>query len=149
MLNKDDISLKLGHWVPIWLQTLVPISELCTLLYACVNIIIYKYITSIAVSWYCPSCVSCCFRGTTTVKITSSLPDDNLLRNNTPEGNQFRNSSDNIMNMDIAGLLSRDNINRSYIQTEEYQFIHSSDHAISMGVVNESCTFQLRRQEQE
>ena len=71
-----------------------------------------------------------------------------MLRNNNPEGNQSRNSSDNILHMNIVGLLSRDNINCADIQTEEYQSMHSSDHAIT-GVVNESWTFQVHRQDRE
>ena len=71
-----------------------------------------------------------------------------MLRNNIPEGNQSRNSSDNILHMNIVDLLSRDNINRADIKTEEYQSIHSSDHAITIDVANEMCTFQVRRQEQ-
>ena len=150
MLNKEEITLRFGHGVPIWLQALAPISELCTILNSCLNVIIYKYLTSTAVLRYCPSCLSCCFRDTTSVEIPTSLPINNVRRANTPVGgDESRHSPENNINMVVVGLVSMDNTDRVDIPTEEPHSTHSSDHAITLDLMNETCTFQVHRQEEE
>ena len=150
MLNKEEITLQFGHGVPIWLQALAPISELCTILNSCLNVIIYKYLTSIAVLRYCPSCLNCCFRDTTSVEIPTSLPTDNVRRTNTPvQGNASRHLPENNISMDVVGLVSMDNTDRVDILTEEHHATHSSDHAFTLDLMNETCTFQVHIQGQE
>ena len=42
--NRHEFVLELGYGVPMWLHAVVLIGELCTVMNACLNIIIYKYI---------------------------------------------------------------------------------------------------------
>ena len=137
--NKDEVAQQLGHGVPIWLQALALISELCTMLNACLNIIIYKYMTSATVLQYCPSCLPCCIGDIGLVEIPR--------RTNTPVENN--ESTGNDINIDILGPLSMASINRPDILTEELASRHSSDHDIAMDLVSKSCTIQTPRQENE
>ena len=62
MSNKNEVSLELSYGVPMWLQIVAPVSELCTILNACVNTIIYHYLTSSAILNYRPTSIPSCLR---------------------------------------------------------------------------------------
>ena len=113
MQNKDDIALKLGHGIPMWLQVLAPISELCTVLNACANIIIYKYLNSTNIlRSNCPlMCIKICFQRSGSVGASSSLP----YQNERPR----------------------------HVQADEDGSRHSRGDNIVMDVVNETCTFKV------
>ena len=80
MPNKDDSNLQLGYGIPKWLQIVAPISDLCTVLNASINIIIYKYLTTLFT--YCPVCNSNSFQNSCPSEATStrrnSQPPNNL-----------------------------------------------------------------------
>ena len=113
MQNKDDIALKLGHGIPMWLQVLAPISELCTVLNACANIIIYKYMNSTnTLRCSCPlMCIKICVQRSASAGASSSLP----YQNEPPR----------------------------HIQGDEDESRHLRGDNIVMDVVNETCTFKI------
>ena len=137
-INKND-----NFGLPIWLQFVAPISELCTVLNSCMNIIVYRYLTSAKVLRYCPTCLPCCFRDINAEEIHSSLPNANLRRTNTPvEELGPSHSYDDNINRELERLMLMASHNRPNIPTEEHESVHSSDHAIAMDVKNETCSFQ-------
>ena len=146
--NKDELALKFGFGVPMWLQFLAPISELCTVVNACLNIVIYRYITSSGVLRYCPACVPSCFHNIDTAEISPSLPITSVPRPNTPvEEQESRHSSTNVMNVEVTWPIA--SINRGSIATEENASRNSSNGGIHIDVINQRTTFHVRRQGHE
>ena len=138
LLNKDAIAQELHNFgLPIWLQAVAPISELATVLNSCINIIIYRYLTSTAVLRYCPTCLPCCFRDISSVEVPSALPIANVRRPNTPiEENESSRGHDNNTNLGAEGSSLMVSSSRVYIQTKRHESVHSADHAITMDVEN-------------
>ena len=146
--NKDVLALKLGLGVPMWLQALAPISELCTVVNACLNIVVYRYITSSGVLRYCPACVPSCFHNIDTAEISRSLPTASVPRPNTPvEEQESRHSSTNVMNVEVSSPMV--SISRNSIATEENASNNSSNGCIRIDVINQRTTFHVRRQGHE
>ena len=146
--NKDELALKLGLGVPMWLQALAPISELCTVVNACLNIVVYRYITSSGVLRYFPTCVPSCFHNTETAEISPSLPNASVPRPNTPvEEQESRHSSTNVINVEVP--LPMASITRGNTATEENASNSSSNGCIRIDVINQRTTFHVRRQGHE
>ena len=112
--NKDDLAIVLGYGVPIWLQVIAPISELCTVLNATINIIIYKYLKSTSCLRNCPRCIPSCFGNVPPQEIPLETPMAiEALTGDVPEVQEPRRLSIDSINIDV---------------------------------VNEICTFQIRKQ---
>ena len=115
--NKDDLAIVLGYGVPTWLQVIAPIGELCTVLNATINIIIYKYLKSTACLRNCPTCIPNCFGNVPPQEIPSETP----MALDTPTGDVPVGQEPRRLSID----------------------------SINIDVVNEICTFQIRKQGNE
>lgn len=100
--NKDDQALEFGYEVPIWLQVIAPISELCTVLSATINIIIYKYLKSTACLRNCPACMPSCFRNLPSQEIPAEGPmAPQTPTGDVPEEEELRRGSTEDINIDV------------------------------------------------
>ena len=139
MPNKDEIALELGHGIPIWLKVLGPINELCTVLNACLNIIIYRYLNCSGILRYCLMYVPSCFRSTNSTEIPSSLPIANEHRTNTPlEEHEVQGRTD------ISGSSAMPSINPGNIALQENEPRNSSEDDLTLDTVNQTVTFRAQ-----
>ena len=111
MPNKNEAMVELGYGVPIWLRFLGPINELCTVLNACVNIIIYRYLNSSGILRYCPTCLP--IYSTVRTEVLSALPIaiQNRSNHRMDEHHQSIHLSPNDAEIGNADSLSRARIN--------------------------------------
>ena len=133
--NKDDFSLKLGYGVPIWLQLVSPISELCIVLNASVNIIIYKIINS--------STMTNCFHSIITRYfgfITSTATPIPLTIVVTRPTELYIPSIEIPPSTPIVVLPGTD------IQTVDHEYSSQSNTAVELDMANQTCSFHIRRQ---
>ena len=133
--NKDDFTLKLGYGVPIWLQVVSPISELCTVLNASVNIIIYKLINSSSMANYFHTIIPRQFRWNTSSAIPVSAPIIAVLP-----------TEEDIPLVDVPILLPISVTRATDIPTTEHESSSQSNAAVELDMVNQTCSFHIRRQ---
>ena len=139
MPNKDEIALELGHGIPMWLKVLGPINELCTVLNACLNIIIYRYLNCSGILRYCLMCVPSCFRTTHRTEVPSPLPIANEHRTNTPlEEHEVHGRTD------ISGVSEMASINPGSIASQENEPRNSSEDTLTLDTVNQTVTFRAQ-----
>ena len=139
MPNKDEIALQLGHGIPMWLKFLGPINELCTVLNACLNIIIYRHLNCSGILRYCIMYVPSCFRSTNSTEIPSSLPIANEHRTHrTPEEHEVQGRPD------ISGSSAMANINQGNIASQENELRNSSEDTLTLDTVNQTVTFHAQ-----
>ena len=143
--NKDQIAIELGYGIPIWLKVLGPINEFCTVLNACLNIIIYRYLNCSGILRYCLMRVPSCFSTSTRTRIPSSMPIANEHRTNTRvEEHGSVHPSDNGIKTDISGSSAMFSVNRSNILSQENDSRNSSDYPITFNAVNQTVTFRAQ-----
>ena len=103
MSNKNDLAIEFGYGVPLWLQVTAPLGELCTVLSATINIIIYRYLKSTACLRNCPTCVPNCCTNVT----SQEIPPETQVALETPTGDapdehELRQLSIESMNIDVV-----------------------------------------------
>ena len=141
--NRNEKALEFGIGIPMWLQILGPINELCTALNACLNIIIYRYLNSPGLFL---NCSMRCFQSTTTAEIPPVLPMISIQHANTQaEEYESRQASDNAIDVDDVGRLSTAGVDHGYIPNENDESRNSSHYIINMDGASETITFQVRR----
>ena len=146
--NRHEFVLELGYGVPMWLQAVVLIGELCTVMNACLNIIIYKYMTSSGILDFCPICIPSCFR--TTASTERLVPMANVTHAVTPVvENESCIPSGNAIRVDEERSLSLASTHGFGNPDGAIESSYSSDNAINMDIVNELCTFYVVRQGRE
>ena len=148
MPNRNEKALQFGYGIPMWLQVLGPVNELCTVLNACLNIIIYRYLNCTCTSPYCPTCRPSCFQRTAPAATTSpSLSRENTKHVDTPvEEHECINLAENAGSVpDDVSPLSVARKDHVYIRKEENELKNSSYYAINMDGVNETVTFKVRK----
>ena len=146
MPNRDEMDLEFGLGIPVWLQILVPISELCTALNACLNIIIYRYLNSPRLFCSFSNCCLRSFQRTTTAEIPSVLPMAIIHHANTQvEEHKPRHAYHNEINIDDVGSMSIAGLDHGYVPEENDEYRISSHDIINMDCVNKNIFFQVRR----
>ena len=139
MPNNDEIALQLGHGVPMWLKFLGPINELCTVLNACLNIIIYRYLNCSGVLRYCLMCAPSCFRTTHRTEPPSQLPIATEHRTNTPlEEHEVQGRTD------ISGSSATASISPGNIASKENEPRNSSEDTLTLDTANQTVTFRAQ-----
>ena len=133
--NKDDFTLTLGYGVPIWLQLVSPISELCIVLNASANIIIYNIINSSTMTNYFHTIKSRYFGW-----ITSTATPMPLTIAVT------RPTELNIPSIEIPPSTPILVLPGTDIQTIDHENSSQSDTAVELDIVNQTCSFQIIRQ---
>ena len=132
----------------MWLQAVVLIGELCTVMNACLNIIIYKYMTSSGILDLGPICIPRCLQ--TTALTGRPVPMANVTHAITPVvENESSISSGNAIRVDEERCLSVASPQGSSIPDGVIESSYSFDNAINMDIVNESCTLYVVRQGRE
>ena len=146
MPNKNEVMIELGYGVPIWLRFLGPINELCTVLNACVNIIIYRYLNSSGILRYCPTCLPSHFRSTVRPEVLTEVPiaRKNRGKHRAEENHQSINLSKNDLEIGNADSVSRAKINCDPVVQQEDDPRGISHTTISAHVVNQTITFLVR-----
>ena len=141
--NKNEIMIELGYGVPIWLRFLGPINELCTVLNACVNIIIYRYLNSSGILRYCPTCLPGYFRSTVEAEVLSAVPiaNTNRLNHRVKENHQ---SIHNDVEMSNANSLSRAWISCDIVAPQEDEPRGILHDTIVVHDLNQTVTFLVR-----
>ena len=148
MPNKNEVMIELGYGVPIWLRFLGPINELCTVLNACVNIIIYRYLNSSGILRYCPTCLPSYFRSTVRAEALSAVPSarQNRANHRMAEYHQSTHLSHNDVERGNADSLSRARINCDPVVPQEDDPRGMSHDTMAVHVVNQTMTFLVRDQ---
>ena len=147
MPNKNEMIIASGYGVPIWLRFLGPINELCTVLNACINIIIYRYLNSSGILRHCPTCLPRHLRSTVRAEVLLAVPiaNENRTNHRMDEHHQSIQLSQNDVEMDNANPLPRAGINFETVapQEDEPRGI-AHDTITAHTVVNKTITFLLR-----
>ena len=143
MPNKKEIIIASGYGVPIWLRFLGPINEICTVLNACVNIIIYRYLNSSGILRYCPTCLPSYFRSTVGTEVLSAVPiaNKNRIKNRVEENHQ---SIHNDVEMSNASSLSRARISCDTVVPQEDEPRGILHDTIIVHGLNQTITFLVR-----
>ena len=136
MPNKDEIALELGHGIPMWLKFLGTINGLCTVLNACLNIIIYRYLNWSGVLRYCLMCAPSCFSTTNRTEITSTLSIANEHRTNTQLEEHEEDGR-----TDISGFPAIVSINQGNIASREREPTTS---CVTLNTVTQTVTFRAQ-----
>ena len=132
----------------MWLQAVVLIGELCTVMNACLNILIYKYMTSSGILDFCPICIPRCFQSTASTG--RLVPMANVTHAVTPVvENESCIPSGNAIRVDEERSLSLASTHGFGNPDGAIESSYSSDNAINMDIVNELCTFYVVRQGRE
>ena len=103
MLKKNNLAVEFGYGVPLWLQVIAPLGEICTVLSATINIIIYRYLKSTACLRNCPTCVPNCCTNVTPEEIPQEA--EMTLENPTgdaPDEHELRQLSIEAINIDVV-----------------------------------------------
>ena len=146
--NRHEFILELGYGVPMWLQAVVLIGELCTVMNACLNIIIYKYMNSSGILDVGPICILRCLQ--TTASTGRPVPMANVTHAITPVvENESSNPSGNAIRVDEERSLSLARPQGSSIPDGVIRSSYSSENAINMDIENKSCTLYVGRQGRE
>ena len=101
--KKNSLALEFGYGVPTWLQVIHPIGELCTVLNATINIIIYRYLKSTVCLRKCPTCIPNCCTNVTSEEIPPETPM--TLENpagDAPDEHELRQLSVEPINIDVV-----------------------------------------------
>ena len=136
--NKDDFTLKLGYGVPIWLQIVSPISELCTVLNASANIVIYKLINSSTIANHFNTILRGYF-GWITSSVTSTSPPIVVGR---PTDSHIPSTE---VHPPSPVFVARG----TDIQTRQHGYSNSSNAAVELDINNQTCRFHVRNQGSE
>ena len=144
--NRNEIMIELGYGVPIWLRFLGPINEICTVLNACVNIIIYRYLNSSGILRYCPTCLPRRFRSTVRTEVLLAVPiaRQNRANNRMDEHHQSTNLSHNDVEIGDADSLSRARINCDPVAPQEDDPRGMSHDNIAAHVEKQTIAFFVR-----
>ena len=146
MPNRNEKAPQFGYGIPMWLQVLGPVNELCTVLNACLNILIYRYLKCTCTCPCCPTWIPSYFRRTLPTATSPSVSRAHTHRATTPiEEHESRNLSENTMNVVDVNPLSIANKGRVHFRKEDNESRKSFYDAINMESVNEIITFKVRK----
>ena len=150
MLNKNVVELELGFGVPMWLELLSPIADLCSVINSCLNVVIYSYTNSQGILHCFLKCFPRISLSNVTAEAPSALPMSSIRQSSNAfeEPGSVHFSDDNI-NLGIEDASSLANMNHGSSAGEDHENANLSDNTINIDVMNRTIYFNVRRQEPE
>ena len=150
---KDDSILQLGYGVPKWLHVVAPISDLCIVLNASVNILIYKYLNSTTLFNNCPVCIPTCLKNSVALDANDSRRNSQYSIN-IQNMESLCNDENNDVNVEVVYERctfqvrndSRRNSQYSINMQNMESLCNDENNTVNVEVEYERCTFQVRKE---